>query len=318
MRPPRVSVVIPTRGRPDLVGGAIASVASQTMTDLEIVVVVDGPDAPTEAVLAAIAEPRMRVEVLPEPRGAPVARNRGVAVARGEFVAILDDDDLWLPGKLAAQLAAIDRSGVEEPLGCCSRLVRLPDGRDLAWRDRSPRPGEHASEYLFVRRSLRLGESTVSSSTILARRALFLAVPFDPTVHRFEDADWVLRATDAGARLVHTTERLSIWRAPVDGASITGRNATDWRGALGWIRARRHLVSRRAYAAFLLVRVAAMADRAGDREAIRVLWREAWRVGRPGVLDVALFAGRWLVPDRLRVALRGRLAGVAVDAAEAG
>ena len=137
-------------------------------------------------------------------------------------------------------------------------------------------------------------------------------MPFDPTVTRYEDADWVLRAVAAGARLVYCPERLSIWRAPVDGASITGRTATDWRYGLRWIQARRDLVTPRAYAAFLLVRVAAMADRAGEPRAARILWREARRHGRPGALDIVLFAGRWIVPDRLRSAVRDRFASLPV------
>ena len=205
------------------------------------------------------------------------------------------------------------RSGIEEPIAFCARFVRSADGRDTAWHDRAPAPGEHPSEYLFVRRSLRLGESTVSTSTILARRSLFERVPFDPSVRRFDDADWVLRAAAAGARLVYLPERLAVWRAPIDGASITGRFASDWRYAFEWICARRDLVTPRAYAAFLLVRVAAMAHRAGEPGAARIIWQEARRHGRPRAMDVALFAGRWVVPDRLRVALRSRLAGADVE-----
>lgn len=296
---------------------AVASVAAQTMSDLEIVVVVDGSDHETEAVLAAIDEPRMRVVVAAEHEGGAAARNAGVREARGSFVALLDDDDLWLPTKLERQLQAVDASGVVEPLAFCARSVRLPDGRDIAWHDRPPLPGEHTSEYLFVRRSMRLGESTVSTSTIIARRSLFAAVPFDPGLSRFDDADWVLRATAAGATLVYSPERLSIWRAPLDGASITARTDADWRYGLAWIRARRDIVTPRAYAAFLLVRVAAMAERAGEPGAARLLWREARRHGRPGVLEVVLFAGRWLVPDRVRMALRSRLAAARVDDAGA-
>jgi glycosyltransferase involved in cell wall biosynthesis len=295
------------------VGGAVRSAVAQTITDIEIIVVVDGPDPETEAVLASIEDARLRILVRPETSGGPAGRNAGIGQATGTFVALLDDDDRWAPTKLERQLEAIGDSGVDEPLGFSARLVEMPDGRLVAWHDRAPGPHEHPSEYLFVRRSLRLGESTVSTSTIVARRTLFMAVPFDPAVTRYEDADWVLRAVAAGARLVYSPERLSIWRAPVDGASVTGRTAADWRYGVHWIQARRDLVTPRAYAAFLLVRVAAMADRAGERRAAGILWREARRYGRPGLLDVTLFAGRWIVPDRLRHAIRTRLASAPHD-----
>lgn len=304
-----VSVVIPTRGRPHLVGRAVASALAQTMTELEVVVVVDGPDEETGSVLAAIGDPRVRVIVEPVSVGASAARNVGIRAAAGTWVALLDDDDVWLPAKLERQLAAMADAGVAEPIAFCPVVVRTPDG-DHAWRSRPPRSGEPVSEYLFVRRSLRVGEGTVGTSTIVARRALALAVPFDPDVRRYQDADWLLRAAATGASLVYCPERLSVWTAPTDGTSITATYASDWRYAVGWIRERRQLVTARAYAAFLLVRVAALAAAAGEWSAVPVLWREAHRHGSPGPADIALFAGRWVVPAGLRTGLRRRLASV--------
>jgi glycosyltransferase involved in cell wall biosynthesis len=306
---PRISVVIPTRGRPGSVTRAVASAAAQTISDLEIVVVVDGPDVATEAALATMADPRLRVIVNPTPLGGGGARNVGIEAATGDWIAFLDDDDEWLPTKLDRQLAAMATSGLEQPIGSCAIIVRTPDG-DRAWRMRRPRRGEPLSEYLFVRRSLRQGEGTVGTSTIIARRSLLARVPFDPGVRRYQDADLLLRAAAEGAELVVVDERLSIWTAPTGRSTITADHATDWRAAFDWITARRRLVTGRAYAAFLLVRVAALAAAAGDRSAIRVLWAEARRRGRPGLLDVLLFAGRWVVPDGFRAAMRRRLAGV--------
>jgi glycosyltransferase involved in cell wall biosynthesis len=304
-----VSVVIPTRGRPDLVVRAVASARSQSHPSLEIIVVVDGPDVATEEALRAIDEPRLHPIALPASVGAAEARNVGVRAAIGEWIAFLDDDDEWLPAKLERQLATIAASGVAEPIGFCPIVIRTDSGR-RAWRSRPPAPAEHASEYLFVRRSLRMGEGTVGTSTIVARRSLLLEVPFDAAQRRYQDADWILRATAAGAVLVYCPERLSIWTAPDARSSITGAHATDWRHALDWIRARRDLVTPRAYAAFVLVRVAGLAAAAGDRSAIGELWSEARRHGRASPIEVAFFAGRWVVPGGLRRWLRRRLVGV--------
>lgn len=301
--------MIPTRARPDLVTRALASALAQTWRDLEVVVVIDGPDLATETALEAIDDPRTRIIVADPPRGGGGARNLGVEAAHGDWVAFLDDDDIWLPSKLERQLAAIGVSGVDEPIAFCPIIVRSATG-DRAWRRRPPRTGEHVSEYLFVRRSLRSGEGTVGTSTILARRSLLQAFPFDPAVRRYQDADWILRAAAAGALLVECPERLSIWTAPDERASITADHATDWRYAFDWIRARRRLVTARAYAAFLLVRVAALAAAAGDRSAIGPLWREARRAGRPGVIDVVLFTARWIVPVAMRTRLRQALVSV--------
>jgi glycosyltransferase involved in cell wall biosynthesis len=304
-----VTAVIPTRGRPDLVGRAVASARAQTHPSLEIIVVIDGPDPATEAALRAIDDPSLHVIALPAAVGAAEARNVGVRAGIGEWIAFLDDDDEWLPAKLERQLATIDASGVATPIGFCPVVIRTASARG-AWRSRPPASGEHPSEYLFVRRSLRFGEGTVGTSTIVARRSLLLEIPFDATLRRYQDADWILRATAAGAQLVYCPDRLSLWTEPGDGRSITAAHATDWRQALDWIRARRALVTPRAYAAFVLVRVAGLAAAAGDRSAIGELWDEARRHGRSGPLDVALFAARWVAPSGLRRWLRRRLVGV--------
>ena len=93
---PRVSVVIPTRLRPALVPRAVRSALAQTLTDIEVVVI-DGPDPDTREVLAAIADPRLRIVELERSGGAPAARNVGVDHARAAWTALLDDDDEWLP-----------------------------------------------------------------------------------------------------------------------------------------------------------------------------------------------------------------------------
>src|SRR5688500_15160219 len=100
---PRVSAIITTCARPHLVGRAVHSALGQTLGHIEVVVVVDGPDAATERVLGGIDDARLRVYVRPERGGQGVAINTGVAVALGEWTALLDDDDEWLPGKLERQ-----------------------------------------------------------------------------------------------------------------------------------------------------------------------------------------------------------------------
>jgi glycosyltransferase involved in cell wall biosynthesis len=113
---PIVSVVIPTKNRPSLVDRAVRSVLCQTIESLEVVVVVDGPDPETEAVLAKITDARLRVVVLPASGGAPAARNAGFSGARGAWIALLDDDDEWLPNKLERQLHACENSSFESPI----------------------------------------------------------------------------------------------------------------------------------------------------------------------------------------------------------
>src|ERR1700744_4710601 len=96
----KVSAVIPTRNRPGLVCRAVESVLKQTIADLEVVVVVDGPDAATALALQEFHDPRIRCIELQQNVGGSEARNVGIREAQGTWIALLDDDDEWLPTKL--------------------------------------------------------------------------------------------------------------------------------------------------------------------------------------------------------------------------
>ena len=94
---PEVTVVVPTRNRASMLEQALRSVAGQRDVDLEAVVVDDGSTDDTQAVIAAMGDRRLRLIRHQRPQGVSTARNRGVADARGHWVAFLDDDDLWAP-----------------------------------------------------------------------------------------------------------------------------------------------------------------------------------------------------------------------------
>lgn len=108
-REPLVSVVIPTRHRAALLGQCLESILAQTIADIEVIVVVDGPDWATIELLSKLDDCRVRYLVHSESRGVSTARNTGLDTARGRWLAFCDDDDVWAPTKLAAQLAALDQ-----------------------------------------------------------------------------------------------------------------------------------------------------------------------------------------------------------------
>lgn len=107
---PRVSVLIPTRNRAGLLRATIASVLAQTFQDFEIVIIDDASDDDTPSVIAGLADARIRYFRHAENLGEAASRNAGLAHADGEYIAFLDDDDTWLPDKLAAQVEILDRS----------------------------------------------------------------------------------------------------------------------------------------------------------------------------------------------------------------
>jgi glycosyltransferase involved in cell wall biosynthesis len=105
-----VSVVVPTHNRPHELALAVRSVLGQTLRDLEVVVVDDGSRTPVDLNAAGLADGRVVLLRHETPQGVAQARNAAIAAARGEWVAFLDDDDLWAPDKLERQLAAAARA----------------------------------------------------------------------------------------------------------------------------------------------------------------------------------------------------------------
>ncbi len=107
---PLLSVVIPAYNGVALIGETLADLRTQTMSDFEVVVVDDCSTDSTRALIAGWPDPRVRLVAL-DVNGGPVrARNRGVAEARGRFIAGLDQDDLSRPERFAAQIAYLDRN----------------------------------------------------------------------------------------------------------------------------------------------------------------------------------------------------------------
>jgi glycosyltransferase involved in cell wall biosynthesis len=106
-----ISVVIPTRNRSHLLPVTVRSVMQQQNVDFELIVVDEASTDDTAAVLDGLSDPRLRVIHHQAVCGVSAARNDGAALARGGWIAFLDDDDLWAPNKLELQLGAVRETG---------------------------------------------------------------------------------------------------------------------------------------------------------------------------------------------------------------
>jgi len=106
---PLLSVVIPTWNRARLVCEAVESALSQRIGQVEVIVVDDGSTDDTANMLMRDFGSRIHLLCLPSRRGVGAARNAGIRLASGELLAFLDSDDLWLPGKLDAELRVLER-----------------------------------------------------------------------------------------------------------------------------------------------------------------------------------------------------------------
>jgi glycosyltransferase involved in cell wall biosynthesis len=299
-----VSVVIPTRGRPDLLQRAVNGALAQTLRAIEVVVVIDGEDPGTRLAMERVAlqDPRLRVLALPNSVGGSDARNRGVDAAAGEWIAFLDDDDEWLPGKLQAQLDAVAPSTAPFVIGTCRMIARTP-GRDYVWPRRMPDSNEQIGEYILARRTFTRGEGYIQTSTLFVRRSLMLAQPFKSGQLKHQDTEWVLRLGRLpGAKVVFADEVLAIHNIEEERPTVSSK--ANWRYSLAWLQRDRHLFTPRALSAFVLYQIAAEASDQREWRAFYLLPFEALRHGKSTLRDYAIFLTIWFLPRRRRRRLR--------------
>ncbi len=150
MAAPRVSVLLPTRNRADVLGLAIQSVLAQTMPDFEVLIVGDGCTDRTAAVVAGFDDRRLRWFDLPRaPPGGDANRTIALREARGEAVAYARQDDLWLPDHLASLLDTLTRTDAEwaysRPLWVGPDGVICPSAVDLTLADEVDRFLNHGN-----------------------------------------------------------------------------------------------------------------------------------------------------------------------------
>ena len=300
-----VSVIIPTRNRPQLVCAAVRSVLSQTLRDIEVIVVIDGPDAETEVALHALGDARVRVIPLAESQGGCEARNTGIRAAASPWIALLDDDDEWLPEKLERQLSYVPEGFKPEDLYLVvSRFyVRTPNAPDMIWPIRFPRPGEHISEYLFC-----TSRNVFQTSTFLCTRSLMMQAPFTTGLRRLQDWDWLLRAKDqTGVQLITAPEPLSIYML---GMHATISKSYDWESSYQWGKSCKHLMTPRGYRGFIAKKCAP------DAAQKNASFRDAWMLFKESaagcgliVREPLMFIFYYLLPPARRHTLGDRIFG---------
>lgn len=298
-----VSAVIPTRNRPNLVVRAVKTALNQTHRDMEVVVVVDGPDAATGKALSEIGDPRLRVVNLPISRGGSAARNAGVQAATGDWVAFLDDDDEWLPRKIELQLSAARRSAHNVPVVLCRMIARTPLA-DYIWPQRLPEPGQPINEYLLCRKSVFHSRGVMQSSALLTQRDFLLRLPFKDGLKKHQDWDWVLRAAaQDGVGFDFESGPLAIFNVDPTVPGISNRT-NDWHFSFSWIEEMRPYISSRAYASFVLSDVADMAARVASPREYWALLKHSMQRGNPVFTDVMRYAIVRLFPPDVRHKLR--------------
>lgn len=198
-----VSAVIPVYNGEAYVGEAIRSTLNQIRTPIECLVIDDGSIDATAEVVHAFGDDVTYVRQ--DRHGVSAARNRGAELARGELVAFLDHDDVWLPAKLERQLDALTEQ--DATIALCGMRVVNSGGTVLGTKNLRARGDIVTGMFMFD------GTETVScSSTGLVRRATFLAIGgFDPNLSMSADWDLLLRML-LGGRVAYVDEPLVVYR----------------------------------------------------------------------------------------------------------
>jgi glycosyltransferase involved in cell wall biosynthesis len=285
----------------------VKSALNQALQNIEVIVVVDGPDPATLETLGRIKDHRLQVIALSRNLGGGHARNEGVNRARGTWVAFLDDDDEWFPQKLKIQLNTAKQSRYRYPIVSC-RLIGRSETGDFIWPRKLPVPNEHLSEYLFCRKGIFWGDGLVQTSTIFTRRELLKKIGFNTHLSDHGDTEWVLQASaleGACVEFVSEFDPLAIWHIEKNRKRVS--HSTNWRNSLAWIQSIRNWVTPRAYASFVMTWISTFAAQKKVWRAVLPLLREAFRHGHPSVIDVLVFWGNWLLPQKLQQIISANL-----------
>ncbi|MBO1073271.1 glycosyltransferase family 2 protein [Roseomonas marmotae] len=208
---PRVSVLMAVHNGARHIRESIESLLAQSFTDFELVVVDDASTDGTRQILAGIGDPRLRVIHAERNLGAAGARNLGFSLCRGEYLAILDHDDLCRPERLAVQVAFLDRHPGIVLVG--SEIRILENGR-LRQTDHAP-----GSTPLLLRWMLHVDNPLTFSSVMLRADAIrTLGVFLRPGLS--EDFDLYHRLLPLGG-VARLDEVLTIYRAHAGSVSLT-------------------------------------------------------------------------------------------------
>jgi glycosyltransferase involved in cell wall biosynthesis len=189
---PRVSVILPVHNRADVLPRAIDSVIAQELAEFELIVVDDGSTDESATLVQSFADDRIRLIRLDKNRGGNVARNEGIRAARSPLIAFLDSDDRYLPNKLSTIVGEFERRPgldllvdsfikIQPPGSRKAQVVRsnpVIDGRELF------------RTALFTRQLWK------ATPAITVRREVALKAPFDETLRRLQDFDFLIRASE--------------------------------------------------------------------------------------------------------------------------
>ncbi len=223
---PSVTAIVPTCERPVMLERALRSIAAQEFPPEEIIVVDDGERNHAPVFLRTLEQCGLsgtRVVANSRAKGASGARNTGAALASGELLAFLDDDDEWLPAYLSQAVGGLDWSELD--VVCTDLLCQFDDGVDRLAKS-AP---DHLAPELFLTRNPGLG-----GSNLIIRRVLYSEIGgFDESLPAAEDMDFGIRLSQRGGVSYERLPKRLVRHYEHNGPKLTKANSDAIRAGVG-------------------------------------------------------------------------------------
>ena len=246
-----VSVIVPVYNRAEHIKPTLQSVAEQQVDDNLIssieIIIVDDCSSDSERLLMVLnefAELNIVYRRHEKNRHGAAARNTGVSVATGDFIAFLDSDDCWKQDKLYEAISYLVNN--EQAAGIYSKVQRFDGGRVNVAPSRKLMGHEPVGDYLLF------FNQTMQTSSIVLRREVAKRVTWNSDLKRFQDYDFCLRLEQQGYRLDYIDKVLVDMTDADSGNRVS--NSLDVEQPLNWVKSVRKLLTERAYYTFLVGR----------------------------------------------------------------
>ncbi len=228
---PAVSVVMPVYNGEKYVAEAIESILEQTFADFELIIVDDGSQDRSAAIVRSYAarDDRIRCVTLEENTGEASARNRGLELARGEFVAGMDSDDVSRPERLEKQ---VDHLRANPTIGAV--------GTEALFVDETLKPWglyRAAENHARIAYDLQMGPCIVGASIMMRREIVEACSGYDESISRSADIELVARLIPR-TRLANLPEPLYLYRQHEGQQPVTPQREQDWANLLARLLSR--------------------------------------------------------------------------------
>jgi hypothetical protein len=252
---------------------------------MEVIVSIDGARHLLDG-LALPHDPRLHIIASDFHVGGQMARGRGIAESSGKFIALLDDDDVWLPTKIENQLTIAMRrrdDGAQHVLIACRSEVVHPDGQVVRTNPRRlPSPGESIPKYLFERRLITPGETEICSSMLLFDRELADIVPLDISLPNHDDWNWLLSVHLRTATRVEFSPE-SLLRYTQNPAGVSVSSSSQSSSSSDWFLAQRPNLTAREFGDAILCHSVPLALHRREWKTAGLLVGMSLRKGSPGL-----------------------------------